>query len=391
MRERTTVAIVGGGPAGLTVANLLGRSGIACVTLEARGREHVFHRQRAGVVEYRAVLMLERWGLAGVLSQGARDARIEFRYEGGTHLVGDDDFSAAIAGITCPQQVLVRNLIETLEKDGGDLRFGAQAVALSALDTDRPVVSYRDADGEQHEIECDFVAGCDGDHGVCNGSVPDGALTTYAYDHGISWLTILADAPPPRCPLMAISPEGFAAQFSRGPGASRFYLGCAADDRPAEDWPPERVWDQLKVRLGDAALPTGPITDMELVAHRSVVRDPMSYGRLYLLGDAAHIVPPLGGKGMNLALHDAEVFASAVRDFVRGGDEAGLNAYSDVCLERVWSCQEFTRWLLEATHDAGDGTRAGAFRAGLARARLRRLFGSVTAEHAFIEIMAGLS
>ena len=390
MRERTTVAVVGGGPAGLTVANLLGRCGIDCLVLECRDREHVFHRQRAGVVEYRAVLMFERWGLADVLGSGVRNGRLEFRFEGATHLVGDDEFSDAIAGSICPQQILVRNLIATLEKDGGDLRFGADGVTLSALDTDRPLVSYRDADGEPHEIECDFVAGCDGDRGVCHAGIPDGEVATFTYDHRFSWLTVLADVPSPRHPLMAISPDGFAAQFSRGPGASRIYLECAPGDQVA-DWPAERIWERLRVRFGDDALPTGTITDLELFAHRSVIRDPMSYGRLYLLGDAAHIVPPLGGKGMNLALHDAEVFTSAVRDFVRHGDGAGLAAYSKVCLDRVWSCQEFSRWLLETTHYAGDSTRTDAFHAGLAKARLRRLFGSVTAEHAFAEVMAGLS
>jgi p-hydroxybenzoate 3-monooxygenase len=390
MRERTTVVVVGGGPAGLTVANLLKRSEIDCVVLEARSREHVFHRQRAGVVEYRAVLMFERWGLAEVLGPGIRDGRLELRYAGATRLIGDDEFSHTIAGSICPQQILVRNLIDTLEKDGGDLRFGAADVALSAVGTDRPLVSYRDDAGETHEIECDFVAGCDGDHGVSHNSIPDDALATHMYDHGFTWLTVLADAQPPRHPLMAVSSDGFAAQFPRGPGASRFYLECAPGDR-VEDWPAERIWDQLKVRLEDNALPTGPITDTELITHRSIIREPMSYGRLYLLGDAAHIVPPLGGKGMNLALHDAEVFTSAVRDFLRNGDAAGLTAYSEVCLERVWSCQEFSRWLLETTHHAGDSRRTDAFHAGLARARLHRLLDSVTAQHAFIEVMAGLS
>ena len=390
MRERTTVVVIGGGPAGLTAANLLGRCGIDCVTLESRSREHVFHRQRAGVVEYRAVLMFERWGLADVLGSGFRSGRLAFRYEGGTHLVGDDEFGEAIAGSICPQQILVRNLIDTLEKEGGDLRFAADDVTLSAVDTDRPLVSYRDEDGERHEIACDFVAGCDGDRGVSRASIPDDALTTTTYDHGFRWLTVLADAQPPRVPLMAISPGGFAAQFSRGPGASRFYLECAPGDR-LEDWPAERIWEQLRIRLGDDALPTGTITDMEFVAHRSVIRDPMSFGRLYLLGDAAHIVPPLGGKGMNLALHDAEVFASAVRDFVQHGDETGLARYSEVCLERVWTCQEFSRWLLETTHYAGDSSRTNAFQAGLAKARLHRLFTSQTAQHAFIELGAGLA
>jgi p-hydroxybenzoate 3-monooxygenase len=359
--------------------------------LEARSREYVDQRQRAGIVDYRAVRMFEHWGLADrVLGSAPRDGRLEIRIDGVVHVIGDDDFSAAIAGSLCPQRVLVRNLIEVLRADGGDVRFNVADVALRDLDTDRPAVSYRDEAGEIHEIACEFVAGCDGDHGICRESVPRDALARYSHDHGISWLTILTDTPPPHRPLMAVSPDGFAAQFARGPGASRFYLECAPGER-VQDWSPERVWSRLRARLGDPALPTGPITDMELFALRSVVHDPMSYGRLYLLGDAAHILSPMGGKGMNLALYDAEVFAGAVRDFVQAGDEAGLKAYSSVCLERVWSCQEFSQWLLETTHDAGDAARAGEFRRGLARVRLRRLTESPTAARAFADLFAGLA
>jgi p-hydroxybenzoate 3-monooxygenase len=391
VRETTTVVIVGGGPAGLTAASLLACCSIPCVVLEARDRSHVFQRQRAGIVEHRAVRMFERWGLAErALGSMPRSAQIEIRLDGTPHVLGRDEFAQGLAGSICPQQVLVANLISMLETGGGDLRFGAADVELRELSGSRPVVSYRDPAGELHEIECDFVAGCDGDHGISRHSVPDGALNVHVRDYGVSWLTILAAAPPPRRPFFAISSDGFAAHFPRGPEASRFYLECPTGDR-LEDWPPHRIWDRLCVRLGDRSLATGPITDLELLAHRSVVHDPMSYGRLYLLGDAAHIVPPLGGKGMNLALHDAEVFAQAVRDFVRDGDESGLKAYSRVCLERVWSCQELAQWMLETMHNAGDATRAGDFQRAVARARLHRLFTSPVAEHALIEVMAGSS
>jgi p-hydroxybenzoate 3-monooxygenase len=241
-----------------------------------------------------------------------------------------------------------------------------------------------------HEIGCAFVAGCDGDHGVSRVSAPSGTLAAYAVDHGFAWLTVFADAPPPRHPLYAVSSRGFAAHFGRGPRASRFYLQCLPSDQ-AGDWPDDRIWQQLRTRLGHDDLPGGPVTEKEIFPLRSLVHEPMSYGRLYLLGDAAHVIAPLGGKGMNLALYDAEVFALAVRDFTRGGDDAGLRSYSDVCLRRTWNYQEFSQWMTEAAHDACDVTQRDPFRARLARARLDRLFTSPESARAFAELTAGLA
>ncbi|WP_405875273.1 4-hydroxybenzoate 3-monooxygenase [Streptomyces sp. NBC_00005] len=388
-RESTTVVVVGAGPAGLTVANLLRRSGIDCVVLERRSREYVAQRQRAGIVETRAVRMFDSWGLADrVLGGVPYDGILEFRVDGERHLVTDDDGSEGPSARLCPQQVLVQKLTAAYLADGGDLRFEAADVSLHDLAGDRPTVRYRTADGTLRAISCAFVAGCDGDHGISRAAVPDGVLTAHAFDHGIGWLTVLADAPPPAHPLLAVSPQGFAAHFPRGPHTSRYYLQCPPDDQP-DAWSDSRVWDALRARLGDPALTPGPITDREIFRLRSLVHDPMQYGRLFLVGDAAHIVSPMGGKGMNLALYDADLLARAVRDFVSDHDETGLRTYSQRCLRRVWNDQEFSHWLTRTLHDAGDDTHTGPFHRSLARARLDRLFTSPAAARGFAELMTG--
>jgi p-hydroxybenzoate 3-monooxygenase len=374
----------------MTAANLLQRSGIACTVVERHSRERVLQRQRAGIVETRAVRMYQEWGLDRVLAGAPSDGVLEIRVDGAPRVLktnaGVDGPPAAL----CPQQVLVRNLMDVFLEGGGDLRFEASEVSLTGLAGPSPSVGYRDPDGTEHEIACEFVAGCDGDHGVSRASVPEGELTAYQFDHGIAWLTVLADVPAPPHPLMAVSGHGFAAQFPRGPRASRFYLQCAPTDKPA-DWPDDRIWEQLRTRLGEDGLAAGPITETTVFPLRSVVHEPMHYGRLYLAGDAAHVVSPMGGKGMNLALYDAETFARAIRDFVTDGDGTGLDAYSRTCLQRTWNYQEFSRWMTEMLHDAGDDSVTGPFRGRLAQARLDRLFDSRNAAHAFTELMAGLA
>ena len=391
LRESTTVAIVGGGVSGLTTAMLLRSCGINSIVLERRGRSYVEERQRAGLVEYRAVRMFEQWGLGDIVPGFPAEVTLEVRVDGQTRLLAEDLPGMESTSKSVPQQALVRSLIAALLAGGGDLRFEVAEVAVSQPDGGRPVVSYTDQAGVAHEIECDLVAGCDGDRGVSAASIPAGLVTTHEYDYGIWWLTILASVPPAPHALMAVDQRGYAAQFARGPRASRFYLHVPAGDTVA-DWPPDRIWAELRARLHQPELAAGEITATEMVPLRSSIREPMRYGRLFLLGDAAHIIPPMGAKGMNLALFDAETFTAAVRDFTASGDESGLDGYSAACLERTWRYQEFSHWLTDMTHGAsgapvGDG---GSFRERIMRARLERMLSSEVAARYYQEMFSGL-
>jgi len=391
-REETTVAIVGGGVAGLTTAMLLRRSGIDCVVLERQSRAYVEQRQRAGLVEYRAVRMFTERGLGDLLGTFPADSTMEIRVDGEPVFIGRDAHAQEYVGVLAPQQALVRNLIAAFLEDGGDLRFGVDDVVMSGLDSQRPIVSYADGEGAVHEIACEVIAGCDGDHGVSRGSIPDGVLTAYTRDYGVSWLAILADTPAQRYPCFAIGVRGYAAAFSRGPKAARFYLEIPAGDTQA-DWPPERIWSQLRERFWLPDLAVGPITETEIVRLRSQVFEPMSYGRLYLLGDAAHVISPMGAKGMNLALYDAETFVNATVDYVQAGDDSGLRAYSGACLARTWRYQEYADWWSGMFFSrCGEHAAADPYAARVAKARLSRFTEpSSAAALAWGELMTGLA
>ncbi|WP_030907826.1 4-hydroxybenzoate 3-monooxygenase [Streptomyces sp. NRRL F-5126] len=388
--ENTTVVIVGSGVAGLALGNFLLRSGIDCVVLERHSREYVEQRQRAGVIDPRAVRMFREWGLEDRVLDGAPFAPVlNFRVDGETRpfrYVTDDH----VDGRFCPQQILVRNLIDVFVSDGGDLRFEAEDVELEDLTGPRPQVRYRDSTGVTRTITCDFIAGCDGDHGVSRASIPDNVLTRQSHEYGYAWLTVLADAPANHQSMMAIHDRGFAGQFARGPQASRFYLQCALDTA-VEEWTDDRIWEEIGARFGEPVTAKGPITSKTLVPLRSVVYDPMSYGRLHLLGDAAHIVPPMSAKGMNLALHDADVFATAVLKQVKEQDAGPLEAYSATCLKHVWNYQAYAAWFTDLMHDAGDVSYHGEFRRSLARAEFERLYDSETANRLFGEFLTGLN
>ncbi|GAA2476281.1 4-hydroxybenzoate 3-monooxygenase [Winogradskya humida] len=380
--ESTTVAIIGAGPAGLTLANLLRRNGVDCVVLEVRSRAYVENRQRAGILDNHAARIFTEFGLADQVLAGAPvETKLEIRYDGEPRFLDVPALAGDRPSHLVPQQLLVRRLIAALPE--GVLRFESLDIALHDLDT--PVITYRDTDGVSHELRCAYVAGCDGFHGISRTSIPEGVLTEYTFDHGIGWYTMLADAPAPRYPLMGISPHGFAAQFARGPQSSRFYLQYRPGEEDPRSWPDEYAWQQLRLRLGDNSLPTATFTAREIVEMRSYVAEPMTYAKLHLVGDAAHIITPMGAKGMNLALSDAATLARAITTAVQNKDDSGLRAYSDVCLQRTWNYQEFSRWYTEMVHDI----TADPFRRKLAKARLDRLFTSPPAAEAFADLMAG--
>jgi p-hydroxybenzoate 3-monooxygenase len=355
---RTQVGIVGGGPAGLVLGHLLGEAGIEAVVLEARERSYVEKRVRAGVLEQGTVDLLVEHGVGeraqreGIVHHG-----VELRFAGRGHRIALSELTGGKAITIYPQQDVVKDLIEVRQAAGWPLLFEARATAVD-VDRERPVIRYEHA-GAEHELECDFVAGCDGFHGICRGAIPDGVLRVYEREYPFGWLGILAEVAPSSEELIYCHSErGFALSSLRSPEISRLYLQCAPDE-DVEEWPDERVWEELQRRFavhdGDWTLHEGPIVDKGVTPMRSFVVEPLRHGRLFLAGDAAHIVPPTGAKGLNLAVSDVKVLAEALTGALQRGDESGLDAYSDTCLRRVWRVQHFSWWMTSMLHRfAGD-------------------------------------
>ncbi len=387
---RTSVAIVGAGPAGLVVANLLRAAGVDCVLLEAESREFIEQRPRAGFIEEWAVHALARHGLADrLLERAETQAEFEFRFDGERHTVRTAELSGR-RHFVYPQPLLVTDLVAAyVDTAGGDARFGVREVRLHDLTGDRPAVSYTDpATGARHRIECDHIAGCDGARGVTRAAIPADRAVLTRYDHGVAWLALLAEAPPSaQGVVFGIHERGFGAHMARSPRITRYYLQVAPGE-DARNWPHERVWDELRLRLAASGAPSlneGPLLERVVLDMHNYVLEPMAYGRLYLAGDSAHLVAPIAAKGMNLAINDALLLADALIAH-RGGDDSGLDAYSTACLRRVWQYLEFSQWLSETLHGASSGDR---FRAGTASARLRRLLGSKSAAKAFAGLYIG--
>ncbi|MDA0636708.1 4-hydroxybenzoate 3-monooxygenase [Nonomuraea sp. MCN248] len=345
---RTQVGIIGAGPAGLLLSHLLHLRGISSVVLERRSRDHVERRVRAGVLEQGTVDTLVAAGVGErMLREGLPHHGIELRYGGAGHRIPFEKLVPGRAITVYGQQEVVKDLIAARLEAGGDLRFEVEDVALHALE-DRPYLTFG---GER--LDCDVIAGCDGFHGVSRPAVPEGVLTTYEREYPFAWLGILAQVAPSSEELIyARGERGFALHSMRSPTLSRFYLQVPPD-AVAEDWPDGRVWDELKARLETVpgfTLATGEIVEKSVTPMRSYVVEPMQYGRLYLAGDAAHIVPPTGAKGLNLAVADVRVLTEALAAYFRDGSTGLLDGYSAACLKRVWRAQHFSWWMTTLLH-----------------------------------------
>jgi p-hydroxybenzoate 3-monooxygenase len=388
MKIRTQVGIVGAGPAGLLLSHLLAREGIESIVIEDRSRQYVEHRVRAGVLEQGTVDLLCENGLGERLQrEGLVHHGIELRFDGRGHRIALTDLTGRSITIYGQQEV-VKDLIAARLAGGGVISFEVDDVRLEDLDGDHPRIRYR-ADGGDHEIACDVVAGCDGFHGVSRESIPRGVLAEYDHEYPFAWLGILATVAPSTAELIyAYHDQGFALHSLRSPTLSRLYLQVD----PTEDieaWPDDRVWSELRTRFATDDgwfLRDGPIVEKGIATMRSFVVEPMQFGRLFLAGDAAHIVPATGAKGLNLAVADVRVLAIALAVWYRSGSSELLDRYSADCLTRVWRAQDFSNYMSLMLHRLpGD-----AFGGQLQRARLRYVAGSKAAARSLAENYVGL-
>ena len=390
---RTQVGIVGAGPAGLVLAHLLAQQGIECVVLEKYSRAHIEVRVRAGLLEHRTVQLLRERGLGErMLERGTPHHGTELRFDGERHRIPYSDLYGGRAMLVYPQQEIVSDLVRLRLAAGGEIAFEAEDVRLDGIDSERPTIRYL-ASGEARTLECDIIAGCDGFHGISRPSIPGGVLTVYNDRLPFGWVGILAAVPPSTSEIIyAIHENGFAGHMLRSDTVSRFYLQCDADDDIAS-WPDDRIWYELRTRLATNdgwVLREGAILEKNITEMRSFLVEPMQYGRLYLAGDAAHIVPPTGAKGMNLAINDARILAEAITGWYGHGDGALLEGYSAACLRRVWRVQEFSSWMSWMLHRLPANIPNRAFREQLQRAQLRYVTSSAAGAAAFAENYVGI-
>src|SRR5258708_15182733 len=353
MKHRTQVGIVGAGPAGLLLSHLLPLAGIESVVLEARSRQYVEERVRAGLLEQGTVNLLIETGVGDRLKLlGLTHHGIELRFGGRGYRI---DLSGLTGGSTVTiyaQHEVIKDLIAARLAVGGQIVFEAADVSIHDFDGPKPKIRYR-IDGAINELSCDFIAGCDGFHGVCRPSIPSGALTMYDRIYPFAWLGILAEATPSSDELIyAYHERGFALHSMRSPEITRLYLQCAPDEDLGK-WPDERIWEELQLRLAagkDWTLNRGAILQKGITEMRSFVVEPMQSCSLFLAGDAAHIVPPTGAKGLNLAVADVRVLARALTEYYAKGNRDLLNRYSEICLRRVWKVQRFSWWMTSMLH-----------------------------------------
>ncbi len=359
MRSRTQVGIVGAGPAGLFLGHLLALEGIDSAIIETRSREHVIERVRAGVLEQGTVDLMNDTGLGERLRrEGLRHGGVYLSFLGRRHRIDFEELTGGRAITIYGQNEVVKDLIAARSASGRPLDYGVEDVSVADFEGLRPRIRYR-REGQEYEITCDFVAGCDGSHGICRPTIPAARLAVYEREYPFGWLGILARAAPSSQELVyALHERGFALFSMRSPAVTRLYFECAPDEDLGR-WTDEAIWDELTARLGtaDGWRPNrGEILQKGVTGMRSLVAEPMRHGRLFLAGDAAHIVPPTGAKGLNLAVADVRTLSQALAAYYREGRADLLDGYSDRCLRRVWRAQRFSWWMTSMLHRGAGGS-----------------------------------
>ncbi len=348
---RTQVGIIGAGPAGLTLAHLLHLQGIESVVLESHTREYVENRVRAGVLEQGTVEILRESGVGARMDrEGLQHDGVELRFNGAGHRIDFKELTGKSITIYAQQEV-IKDLIAARLGYGAPICFEAEALRIADVHA-QPRIFYRQ-DGVEHVVSCDFIAGCDGFHGICRPAIPADSLQVQERQYPFAWLGILARVPPASNELIYTYHErGFALMSMRSPEVSRLYLQCAPEE-DIQNWPDDRIWEELRTRMATRegfALRDGPIFQKSITPMRGFVVEPMQHGKLFLLGDAAHIVPPAGAKGLNLAVADVRVMTRGLVDIYKRGKRDALADYSERCLKRVWKVQRFSAWMTAMLH-----------------------------------------
>jgi p-hydroxybenzoate 3-monooxygenase len=352
MTMRTQVGIVGAGPAGLVLSQLLHLQGVDSIVIENRSRKYVEERVRAGLLEQNTVNLLNEMGVGERMRrQGLIHHGLELRFGGCGHRIDFDDLTGGLAVTIYAQNEVVKDLTHVRLEAGGQIIFEVENVSVHEFEASKPNIQFRQ-NGKAETLQCDFIAGCDGFHGVCRPSIA-AALTVYERSYPFAWLGILAEAPPSSEELIYCHHErGFALHSMRSPQITRLYLQCDPEEDIA-NWPDDRIWTELQTRFDTAdgwKLNRGEITQKGITGMRSFVAEPMQHGSLFLAGDAAHIVPPTGAKGLNLAVADVRILVAAIVDFYRTGRRDLLDSYSETCLRRIWKVQRFSWWMTSMLH-----------------------------------------
>ncbi len=390
--HRTQVAIIGAGPAGLLLGQLLGRAGIDNIVLERQSGDYVLGRIRAGVLEQTTCDLLEEAGVgARMQAEGMPHEGFELCFDGARHRIDMHGLTGGKQVVVYGQTEVTRDLMDARQDGAAMTVYLAGDVALHDFDAGTsPRVTYTAQDGTPHEIRCDFIAGCDGYHGVSRASVPPSALSVYEKVYPFGWLGVLADTPPVSHELIYSNhARGFALCSMRSPTRTRYYVQCSLKDR-IEDWSDGRFWDELRRRLDPAAaeqLVTGPSIEKSIAPLRSFVAEPMRFGRLFLAGDAAHIVPPTGAKGLNLAASDVRFLSHALIEHYREQSDQGIDRYSERCLNRIWKAERFSWWFTGLMHKFPE---TGAIGQKLQLAELKYLVNSRAAATTIAENYVGL-